>query len=73
VKPARDGAPTPAAFAWTGTRRLRRALAERRPAPGCIHHSDRGWQPDASEYRWYASSTASAYSALISVQLCVVA
>jgi len=22
VKPARDGAPTPAAFAWTGTRRL---------------------------------------------------
>ena len=22
MKPARDGAPTPAAFAWTGTRRL---------------------------------------------------
>jgi putative transposase len=30
---------------------LRAALADRKPAPGCIHHSDRGWQYDAAAYR----------------------
>lgn len=29
---------------------LRRAIAERQPAPGCIHHSDRGWQYAYPEY-----------------------
>jgi putative transposase len=30
---------------------LQAALADRRPAPGCIHHSDRGSQYDAAVYR----------------------
>lgn len=29
---------------------LREALAERQPAPGCIHHSDRGWQYACDDY-----------------------
>ena len=29
---------------------LQRALSERRPAPGCIHHSDRGWQYAHPDY-----------------------
>ena len=29
---------------------LRMAIEERRPSPGCIHHSDRGMQYAASEY-----------------------
>jgi putative transposase len=29
---------------------LRRALEERHPAPGCIHHSDRGWQYACPDY-----------------------
>jgi putative transposase len=30
---------------------LRSAIASRQPAPGCIHHSDRGSQYDAAAYR----------------------
>lgn len=30
---------------------LHRAIAERQPAPGCIHHSDRGWQYACPDYR----------------------
>ena len=30
---------------------LKKAIKERRPAPGCIHHSDRGWQYACPDYR----------------------
>ena len=30
---------------------LQRALAERRPPPGLVHHSDRGWQYAGADYR----------------------
>ena len=30
---------------------LKRAVQERRPAPGCIHHSDRGWQYAHPSYK----------------------
>ena len=32
---------------------LKRAVEERRPAPGCIHHSDRGWQYAHPSYKRY--------------------
>jgi putative transposase len=32
---------------------LKRAIDERHPAPGCIHHSDRGWQYAHPDYRKY--------------------
>jgi putative transposase len=32
---------------------LEKAVTERRPAPGCIHHSDRGWQYACPDYRRY--------------------
>ena len=32
---------------------LRKAFKERRPAPGCIHHSDRGWQYACPDYKRY--------------------
>ena len=31
-------------------RALRQALAERQPAPGLVHHSDRGWQYACADY-----------------------
>jgi putative transposase len=32
---------------------LKRAIAERRPSPGCIHHSDRGVQYACTDYRQF--------------------
>ena len=32
------------------TRALQRALAERQPPPGLVHHSDRGWQYACADY-----------------------
>ena len=34
-----------------GVCRIRAAIAARRPSPGCIHHSDRGSQYAAEDYR----------------------